>query len=254
MPQRVLEGKRAVVTGASSGMGAAFAMKFASEGASIWAAGGSNAEGLRRTIEGCAKHGVRAGGKGYSLASSQDAAQLVRDGAEFLGGLDILVNCAGTRNFKLITEVEDDEIDLLFQVNAKAAYLASREAARIMVPQKSGKILMLGSDAGEHGTASFSLYSCTKAVMHNLTKCLAIELGPLGIRVNCLAPGVVESGRVKQRLASDPEFAENRRNKIPIRQFGDVENMAATALFLVSPENEFMNGSIVMADGGITAG
>ncbi|MBI4251298.1 MAG: SDR family oxidoreductase, partial [Candidatus Tectomicrobia bacterium] len=67
-------------------------------------------------------------------------------------------------------------------------------------------------------------------------------------------PGVVESGRVKQRLASDPEFAENRRNKIPIRQFGDVENMAATALFLVSPENEFMNGSIVMADGGITAG
>ncbi|MBI3024819.1 MAG: SDR family NAD(P)-dependent oxidoreductase [Candidatus Tectomicrobia bacterium] len=182
MPQKVLEGKRAVVTGASAGMGAAFAMKFASEGASIWAAGGSDAEGLRRTIEGCAKHGVRAGGKGYSLARSQDAARLVRDGAEFLGGLDILFNCAGTRNFKPIAEVEDEEIELLFQVNAKAAYIASREAARIMVPQRSGKILMLGSDAGEHGTANFSLYSCTKAVMHNLTKCLAIELGPLGIR------------------------------------------------------------------------
>jgi len=250
---RMLEGKRAVVTGASSGMGAAIAIRFAAEGAAVWSGGGSDAEGLRRTIEGCAGHGVRAGGKGYNFARSRDAARLVRDGAEFLGGLDILVNCAGTRSFKLITEVEDDEIDLLFQVNAKAAYIASREAARIMVPQKSGRILMLGSEAAEHGTPNFSLYSCTKAVMHNLTKCLALELGPSGIRVNCLAPGVVESGRVKERLASDPEFAENRRNKIPIRQFGKPENMAATALFLVSPENEFMNGSIVLADGGTTA-
>jgi NAD(P)-dependent dehydrogenase (short-subunit alcohol dehydrogenase family) len=253
MPQKILEGKRAIVTGASSGMGAAIAMRFAAEGANVWSAGGGDAEGLRRTIEGCAGHGVRAGGKGYNLARTQDAAQIVRDGAEFLGGLDILVNCAGTRSFKPITEVEDEEIDFLFQVNAKAAYITSREAARIMLPQRSGRILMLGSEAAEHGTPSFSLYSCTKAVMHNLTKCLALELGPSGIRVNCLAPGVVESGRVKQRLASDPEFADNRRNKIPIRQFGNPENMAATALFLVSPENEFMNGSIVLADGGTTA-
>jgi len=252
MKQR-LAGQRAVVTGASAGMGAAIALRFAAEGAGVWVAGGGNAEGLRNTIEGCALAGVRAGGRGYDLSRSQEAARLVREGAEFLGGLDILVNCAGTRNFKPIVEVEDEEIDLLFQVNAKAAFIASREAARIMVKQGSGKILMIGTEAAEHGTPNFSLYSCTKCVMHNLTKCLAVELGPLGIQVNCLAPGVVESGRVRERLAADPEFAANRKAKVPARRFGKPEDMAATALFLVSPENDFMNGSIVLADGGTAA-
>jgi len=234
-------------------MGAAIAQRFAAEGAHVWAAGGGNAEGLEQTIEACARAGVKAGGKGYDLSKGSEAAALVRDGDAFMGGLDVLVNCAGTRNFKPITEVEDEEIDFLFQVNAKAAYIASREAAKIMTKRGGGRILMLGSEAAEHGTPNFSLYSCTKAAMHVLTKCLAVELGPQGIRVNCLAPGVVASGRVKERLASDPAFEENRRAKIPIRQFGSPENMAATALFLVSTENEFMNGSIVLADGGTTA-
>ena len=186
--------------------------------------------------------------------SARNAANIVKEGAAFLGGVDILVNSAGTRNLSAFTEIEDDAIEHLFEVNAKAAFYASREAARLMVPQGSGNILMIGSDAGEHGTPNFSLYGVTKAVMHALTKNLAIELGPKGLRVNCMAMGPIKSGRVKVMLESDPDFYESRINKIPIRSFGEPGDIADTALFLVSPANQFMSGAIVMIDGGITAG
>ncbi|MFC1491643.1 SDR family NAD(P)-dependent oxidoreductase [Nitrospinota bacterium] len=254
MAGKILEGKKAVITGGSSGIGAAIAERLASEGADIWAAGGNSREGLEKTIEGCAAHGAKAGGDLYDLSNSRNAIGIVRDGAEFLGGLDILVNSAGTRNLNAFVDIEDDTIDLLFEVNAKAAFFASREAARIMVPQGSGHILMIGSDAGEHGTPNFALYGVTKAAMHALTKNLAIELGPMGLRVNCMAMGPVRSGRVKDLLENDPEFYKSRLEKIPIRDFGLPEHIADTALFIVSPSNNFMSGAIVMIDGGITAG
>ncbi|MFC1491642.1 SDR family NAD(P)-dependent oxidoreductase [Nitrospinota bacterium] len=254
MNNKILEGKRAVVTGASTGMGAAIALRYAAAGADIWVVGGSDAEGLKKTIEGCEAHGVKAGGKGYDFSRGAAAGEAVREGAEFLGGLDILMNCASTRNYKLLADLTDDDIDLMFEVNAKSFFAASREAARIMTPQGSGNILMLGSASGERGRAQRSLYCSTKAMVHALTKCLAIELGPLGIRVNCLAPGLVPSGRVKKHLEENPEYAEQRRSKVPLGRLGDPEQMAAAALFIVSPENEFMNGAIVIIDGGSLAG
>ena len=254
MPTKLLVNKRVIITGASTGIGAAIAHEYAKAGAHIWGAGGSDLQGLRSTINTCENLGVNADGKCYDLSKARITVQLIRDGVEFLGGLDILVFCAGTRAFKPIVEITDDEVDLLFEVNAKAAYIASREAAKVMIPQKSGSILMIGSSAGHRGRADTSLYSVTKSVLHHLTKCLALELGPLGIRVNCLAPGLVASPRVKARLDAKPKYLQSRLEGIPLHQFGTVGNMAATALFLVSPENEFMNGSIVLSDGGVTAG
>ncbi len=254
MTTRILADKRVIITGASTGIGAAIAREYARAGAQIWGAGGSDMQGLQETMNACTGFGGNADGKCYDLSNARCASQLIHDGVEFLGGLDILVFCAGTRAFKPIVEITDDEIDLLFEVNAKAAYIASREAAKVMIPQKSGSILMIGSSAGHRGRADTSLYSVTKSVLHHLTKCLALELGPLGMRVNCLAPGLVASPRVKARLDAKPEYFESRLEGIPIHQIGTVENMAATALFMVSPENEFMNGSIVLSDGGVTAG
>jgi len=254
MAKKILEGKKAVVTGGSSGIGAAIAVRFASEGADLWVAGGSSREGLQKTIGACAAHGVKAGGDLYDLSNGKNAVGLVEDGAEFLGGLEILINSAGTRNLSPFIDIQDDAIDLLFEVNAKAAFFASREAARIMVSKGSGNILMIGSDAGQHGTPNFSLYGVTKAAMHALTKNLAIELGPSGLRINCMAMGPVRSGRVKELLDNDPEFYKSRLKKVPIRDFGNPEDIAETALFIVSPANKFMSGAIVMIDGGITAG
>ncbi len=254
MSRKPLDGKRAIITGASTGIGAAIAHEYAHAGAHIWGAGGSNPEGLQNTMDACKNMGVRAEGKCYDLSQARRASQVIHDGVAFLGGLDILVVCAGTRAFKPIVEITDDEIDLLFEVNAKAAYIAAREAAKSMISQKSGSILMIGSSAGHRGRADTSLYSVTKSVLHHLTKCLALELGPMGIRVNCLAPGLVASPRVKARLDAKPEYLRSRLEDIPLHQLGTVENMAATALFMVSSENEFMNGAIVLSDGGVSAG
>lgn len=254
MAKRVLEGKRAVVTGASSGMGASIVRRFAAEGADVWAVGGGNLEALQETIHACRSSGVRADGKGYDFADSRQGGTAVREGAAFLGGLDILVNCAGTRCFKPLVEVEDGEIDLLFEVNAKSFYFAAREAARIMIPQNSGHILMMGSISGHHARPERTLYCGTKATIELLTKSLAMELGPHGIQVNCIAPGLVASGRVKTKMEEQAGYSETRLKGISLRRFGDPEHIAATAVFLVSPENDFMSGAIASIDGASISG
>lgn len=254
MTKKVLQGKRAIVTGASSGMGQAIALRFAAEGADMWAVGGGNLKALEETIKGCTDSGVRADGRGYDFSNSREGGRAVRDGVEFLGGLDILVNCVGTRNFKPIIEVTDEEIDTMFEVNTKSFYFAAREAAKIMVPQGSGQILMMGSISGHHARPERSLYCGTKAALELLTKSLAMELGPHGIRVNLLAPGLIASGRVKTKMETEVDYRERRLKGVSLGRFGTPENIAATAVFLVSPENDFMNGAIVCIDGGSISG
>ncbi len=253
MLSKILDKKKVIITGGSSGIGAEIAKCFAEHGADVWVGGGRNQKALTEVVEYCRQQGIKAKGALYDLSQSTEAAKIIHEGAKFLGGLDILVNSAGTRDLNNFVAVKDEAIDYLFAVNAKAPFIASREAAKIMLPQKSGHILMIGSDAAEHGTPDFSLYGVTKATMHALTKNLAIELGPSGLRINCLAMGPIKSGRVKELLETDKNFYETRINKVPIREFGDPKNIAKTALFIVSPTNHFMNGAIVMVDGGITA-
>lgn len=258
MTGKTLEGQRAIVTGGSAGIGGAIARRFASEGAAVWAAGGSDEEGLKKTIDACTKAGVKAGGKCYDLSQASRAIDVVRDGARFLGGVDILVNCAGARLIKPFLETTDEDVDRVFEVNAKATYLASREAARLMVSQGGGRILMIGSIYGERGALNFSLYCATKTSMHNLARAIAVELGPLGIRANCLLPGVTLSDRVETNLSrlenQDAGHIEKRKSVIPNRRFAKPEEMAEVALFLVSKQNDFMNGAMVSSDGGWMAG
>lgn len=253
MPGKMLEGARAVVTGGSSGIGAAIARRFAAEGASLWVAGGSSVEGMRGVVAYCKEQGVKAGGTNYDFGRAANAGAAVHDGEEFLGGLDILVNCHATRCHKPITEFTDEDVDRLYEVNAKSVFIASREAARIMLPQGSGRILMIGSIDGIRGVPGNALYGATKTSMHNIAKALAVELGPKGIRVNCLAPGTTESERVKISHANRPEYAAAKLPNIPARRFATPEEMAATAAFMVCKENDFMNGAVVISDGGVLA-
>ncbi|MFC1491095.1 SDR family NAD(P)-dependent oxidoreductase [Nitrospinota bacterium] len=253
MPGKRLEGQRAIVTGASAGIGAAIAMRFAAEGASVWAAGGRNEEGLKHTLEACTGEGVKAGGKSYDLSDSNRAADIIREGAEFLGGLDIFVSCAATRKHKDITDFTPEDVDLLFEVNAKSPFRASMEAAKIMKAQKSGRILIIGSIHGIIGVAGNALYCTTKAANHSLTRALATELGPDGIRVNCLAPGTTMSEGVKELYEAWPNLAQEKLPGISVRRFASSEEMASIAAFMVSEENDFMNGSTVTSDGGTTA-
>jgi len=253
MPGRMLEGVRAVVTGGSSGIGAAIARRFAREGASLWVAGGANAEGMKAAVEACRKEGAKAGGKSYDFGRAAQAGEAVREGAAFLGGLDVLVNCHATRCHKPLVEFTDEDIDRLYEVNAKSVFIASREAAKIMLPQGKGRILMIGSIDGIRGVPGNALYGATKTSMHNMAKAFAVELGPKGIRVNCLAPGTTESERVKITHANRPEYAASKLPNIPARRFAQPEEMAALAAFMVCGENDFMNGTVVVSDGGVLA-
>jgi len=255
---KALEGKRAIVTGGSAGIGAAIARRFAGEGSAMWVVGGSDEQGLKKTIDACAEAGVKAGGGCYDLSQASRALALVRDGAHFLGGVDILVNCAGARLIKPFLETTDEDVERLFAVNAKATFLASREASRIMISQGGGRILMIGSIYGERGALNFSLYCATKTSMHNLARAIAVELGPLGIRANCLMPGVTLSERVETNLSrledQNQGHMEKKKSVIPNRRFASPEEMADVALFLVSKENDFMNGAMIASDGGWMAG
>lgn len=252
MPEKRLEGQRTIITGASAGIGAAIAERYAAEGASIWAAGGGDAEGLKRVIEACRAAGVEADGRLYDLSDGTRASDIMREGADFLSGLDILVNCAGARSPGAFTDFEDDEIIRMFHVNAISAFIASREAARIMVPQGSGRILNIGSIFGEVGVAGNVLYCATKATLHSLTRALAVELGPRGLRVNCLLPGTTLNARTRVRFEEEPDYTAARLQGIPARRFAEPEEMAAVAAFMVCPENDFMNGACITSDGGTT--
>ena len=248
-----LEGKRAIVTGASSGIGAAITRRFSAEGASIWAAGGFNQERLDGIIADCGAGGGKIDGRCYDLRDARKANDVMSDGAQFLGGLDIMVNCAAMRGHKSFLEFTDEEIDDLYEVNAKSVFIATREAARLMAPQGTGKILMIGSIDGERGVPGNALYCATKTSMHNLTRALAVELGPLGLRVNCLMPGTTESERVKEIHINDPVRARAKLPRIPVNRFATPEEMAEVSLFMVSNENDFMNGAFISCDGGTLA-
>lgn len=252
MPEKRLEGQRAIITGASAGIGASIAERYAAEGASIWAAGGGNEEGLKRVIKACRGAGVQADGRPYDLSDASRAGDIIREGADFLGGIDILVNCAGARAPGPVTEFKDDEIIRVFHVNAISAFIASREAARLMIPQGSGRILNIGSIFGEIGVAENALYCATKSTLHSLTRALAVELGPKGIRVNCLLPGTTLNARTRVRFEAEPDYTATRLQGIPVRRFAEPEEMAAVAAFMVSEENDFMNGASITSDGGTT--
>ena len=178
---------------------------------------------------------------------------MIEDGINFLGGIDILVNCAAMRCKNSFTDFTNQNIDDLFEVNAKSVFYATREAARAMVPQGSGKILMIGSIDGERGIVKNTLYSTTKVAMHSLTRALAVELGPHGIRTNCIMPGTTESERVKGIHEAAPEYAERKLILIPAKRFATPEEMASLSTFIVSDENDFMNGSCIASDGGTLA-
>ena len=253
MKEKILEGKLAVVSGASSGIGAAIAKRFSDEGASVWLAGGNNKENLSKVIADSKKSNNKCGGDNYDLTDGKRAIQMIEDGINFLGGIDILVNCAAMRCKNSFTDFTNQNIDDLFEVNAKSVFYATREAARAMVPQGSGKILMIGSIDGERGIVKNTLYSTTKVAMHSLTRALAVELGPHGIRTNCIMPGTTESERIKGIHEADPEFAERKLILIPAKRFATPEEMASLSTFIVSDENDFMNGSCIASDGGTLA-
>lgn len=246
--RRSLEGKVALVTGASGGIGGAIALKLASEGASIgvhYNATKSNAEKICEDIR-------VAGGLGTPIqADVTDSSQVQRmfdDLERVYGPVDILVNNAGINKDGLLIRMSDSDWDEVIRVNLKGAFLCSRAAAKVMLKKRSGRIITISSIVGLVGNLGQANYAASKAGLIGLTKSLARELASRNVTVNALTPGFVEVGMVNSMTKEMKEMVAAR---IPMGRLGSPEDVAALAGFLASEEAGYITGQAFSVDGGL---
>lgn len=243
-----LAGKIALVTGAGRGIGRAIAERFAQEGADVALCGRTPA-----TLEAVAAQ-VRAAGR-QALPLTVDVTQaaavegMVQSVLDKFGRLDILVNNAGVTRDALLIRMKDAEWDEVLAVNLKGTFLCTRAVARVMMRQRSGRIINLASIVGLTGNAGQTNYAASKAGILGLTKSVAKELAGRGVTVNAIAPGFIET-EMTQGLSD--EVKAHWRGVIPLQMFGQPEDVASAAVFLASEGARYITGHVVTVDGGLS--
>jgi 3-oxoacyl-[acyl-carrier protein] reductase len=249
--QRALEGRRALVTGASRGIGRATAIALARAGASVavgYSAHAEQAETLVAALQ--ADHNVTAAAVGADLADPKAAAGLVEQTVQALGGLDIVVNNAGITRDNLAMRLTDDDWDAVIAVDLTAAFHVCRAALRPMLRQRFGRIVNVSSVSGVIGNAGQSNYASAKAGLIGLTKSLAREVASRDITVNAVAPGFIET-EMTTSLGDAVQAAAVAA--IPKGRMGTPEEVAAAIAFLVLPESGYITGHVLHVDGGLAA-
>ncbi len=247
----VLQGRKAIVAGGGRGIGRAIALAFAAEGADI-AVVGRNDESLSAVAD-----EIRAAGR-HAVAAPQDLTQVSEipslfDGlAEQLGGLDILVNSAGVQITGPSLDVTEAQWDETLDANLKSMFFSSQAAGRRFIEQGHGKIINLASTFSFVGFPEFAAYCSSKGGVALLTKTLAAEWAPLGVNVNAIAPTAVRT-EMNAYLLDDPGFLEFFLPKVPAGRVGDPSDVAGAAVFLAGDGSEFVNGHLLLVDGGYTA-
>lgn len=239
---RGLAGKKAVVTGASKGLGAAIATALAEAGAQVTVVARDAAE----LAAFAAGHDRLEPWAADILDPAFAAALEARD-------IDILINNAGTNQPMLMADVPVDVLDMMLNLNVRSAYLAAQAAVRVMIRQgRGGAIVNITSQMGHVGSPGRTVYCMTKHALEGLTKAMAVELAPHNIRVNSLAPTFIETPMTKPML-DKPEFRSFVDSMIPLGRIGQPEDVAAAALYLVSPAANMVTGTSLLVDGGWTA-
>jgi NAD(P)-dependent dehydrogenase (short-subunit alcohol dehydrogenase family) len=247
-----LDGRRALVAGAGRGLGAAAATALADAGAVVTLAARSRGE-----LEALAQAIHARGGKANVLVLDvTDSAAVTREIAlatNARGPFDVLVNSAGTNRPALLADTSDEDIDQVFNLNVKAAFYLAREVARgLMAAKRSGSLITLSSQMGLVGSARRTVYCASKHAVEGMTKALAWELGPHGIRVNTICPTFIETPLTAPMLA-DPDFMKLVVSTIALGRIGRVDEIMGAVVFLASDASSLMTGSALVLDGGWTA-
>lgn len=244
-----LWGKVAVVTGASDGIGRALAVGLAEAGADVAVHFFDDAEGARRTAGTIEALGRRAM---LVAADNREVAQIARlfdEVASTLGGTDVLVNNAGLTGWSAALEVDEALWDRVIDTNLKGTFFCSTHAARQMKTRGGGSIINVSSVVGLRATPNLTAYAASKAGIHALTRQMAVELAPMGIRVNAFAPGPTV---VPRTVADDPDYAENWARVVPLGRTQVPLDMVGPCIFLASGAAAMVTGQIIAVDGGVT--
>lgn len=251
-PSFDLTGKKALVTGATKGLGRHAATALARAGADVFLTGRDEGE-----LAGCAgevrSQGRRAESMVADLADVEEAVRVGETAVEAMGGVDILLNNAGVALLEPVLEVTVEKWDAQMDVNLKAPFFLAQVVGRHMVESgKGGKIINIASTAGLIGVPEHAAYCASKGGLLTLTKTLALELGPHNIQVNAICPAIVMTPMGRQ-VWDHPGVREPALEKIPIGRFGKEVDVSAAVIYLSSSGSDWMTGSQIIVDGGLTA-
>jgi len=246
-----LKGKVVLVTGSTRGIGKEFALGFAKEGADVVINGRNleKAKSISKEIEGL---GVRSMAMGADVSLSQDVTRMVDETVHQFGRIDILVNNAGVNPFILEAEkIKEEGWDQILDVNLKGVFLCCQAVGKKMIQQGGGKIINISSAAGLLGEQGFLPYCVSKAGVMVLTRILAYEWSRYNILVNAIAPGFVAGG-MNTPILNKEVLVSGLTQKVPLKRLGNPEEIVKIALFLASEDSSYINGTTIVADGGMT--
>ncbi len=249
-----LQGKVAIVTGGSRGIGKAIAQTFALEGAHVVVNYVQNSVEADKVVDGIRAAGGSAISVRADVSKKTDAQKLVDEAVREFGRLDILVNNAGVLLGGTILDTKEEDWDRVIDVNLKGPFNCMQAAAKLMVPRRYGKIVNISSISGLGGAPKGEVaYASSKAALNMLTTVASLDLGQYGINVNCLAPGYTVTDMVVQNAGGEKRFNEIKEIKsqqAAMGRTGEPKDIANVALFLASDESSFISGQVIVADGG----
>jgi gluconate 5-dehydrogenase len=243
-----LNGKVALVTGASRGLGWAMARALAQAGATVLINGRDEATLQPRVAE-LAKAGLKGEVAAFDVTDEKAAAACIQGAVQRHGRFDILVANAGIQHRRPITEFETDDFDRVLRTNLTAVWMLAREAARVMIPRKSGRIIMTGSASAILARPTISAYVASKGAVHAMTRELAVELAPHNITVNAIAPGYFATS-ITAATRSDPVASQRVLDHVPAARWGETSDLMGAVVFLASRASDYVNGHVLTVDGG----
>jgi NAD(P)-dependent dehydrogenase (short-subunit alcohol dehydrogenase family) len=247
-PSFRLEDKIALVTGGGSGIGKTLALGFAHAGADV-AVAGRRLQRLEETVREIRKLGREGLAVRTDVTKSEDVQRMVERVLERFGRIDILLNAAGINARFPAEEVPEEVWDGVLETNLKGTFLCCQAVGRVMIEGGGGRIINIGSLTSQIGIGTIAPYSASKGGVLQLTRALAAEWARYGIRVNCIGPGYFRT-EMTQALFEDKRWVRKAMDRIPMKRFGEVEDLIGVAIFLASDASDYVTGQIIYVDGG----
>jgi glucose 1-dehydrogenase len=247
-----LLGRRVLVTGSSKGIGRGIAVRLAQEGADVVINYNSDPAGAEEALAEVKALGRRGAVVRANLGAVADVERLVAEAAEALGGLDVLVNNAGIERHAAFWDVSEQDFDAVVDVNLKGVFFATQAfVRRCRQDAHGGKVINISSVHEELAFPNFAAYCASKGGLRMLARTLAVELGPLGITINNIAPGAIETP-INTKLLHDPAKLAALTGHIPLGRLGQPGDVAGLATFLASTDSDYVTGSTFFVDGGLS--